>query len=312
MNDSAYFALNYECNNRCLFCPNRNEKYIKEKAIDFETFKASLDTMLSKSKIKHITISGGEPTLNKDFIKIAKYATECNITVGLFSNSNTFANENFVHEFISNVKPDKIIITTALHSHVPEIHDETTQVQGSFYRSVHGLKNLINQNYRVMIKSCINRLNYKHINKFIDFVTNEFPSVKNMGLYGLDYCGTSEEQNKKVKVSFLELTPYLEKALEAVENKSLNCKVQVFDLPLCIVNSKYWKYFSSNKNKTNAARTSPETKKSEHGQVEFNISNQCGTFSLKCKDCAVALECPGTWKASWKLLGDEEIHPVKY
>lgn len=308
MCDSGYFAINYECNNKCLFCPNRNEKF--KGTISFNDFKNSLDAMLSNSNVKHITISGGEPTLNKDFIKIMKYATEQNITVGLFSNSNKFADKNFIEDFACNVKTDNIFITSAIHSFKSDIHDKTTQVVGSFGRTVQGLKNLMNKNYRVVVKNCINQLNYKHINEFVNFIIDEFPNVHNIGLYGLDYCGTNDEQNKKVMVKFSEISPYLETALENFESKKSNYHLTVYDLPFCIVKSKYWKYFISNRNRTNAARSAPETRRSEFGKVEFNIPNQCGTFSLKCRECAVEKQCPGTWKSSWELLGDEEIMPV--
>lgn len=308
MSNSAYFAINYECNNNCLFCPNRNEKY--KGTMNFINFKDSLNTIMSNSNIKHITISGGEPTLNKDFIKIMKYATECNITVGLFSNSNRFADKDFIEEFADTVKPDKLCITSVIHSCESDVHDSITQVTGSFDRTVQGLKNLISKNYHVMIKNCINQLNYRKINEYINFVISEFPSVYNIGLYGLDYCGTNDEQNKKVKVKFSEISPYLETALENFGKKKTNHRVIVCDIPLCTVKPKYWKYFDCNKNKTNSARSAPDTKESEYGKVEFNTPNLCGTFSSKCKECKVENNCPGTWKSSWELLGDQDIMPV--
>lgn len=310
MNGSAYFAINYECNNNCLFCPNRSDKY--KGALDFVEFKKSLDTMMSKSSLTHITISGGEPTLNKDFIRIMKYVTEMGVSVLLFSNSIKFSDEDFIEEFAYTINPKKIMISSPIHSCEQYIHDSTTQIPGSFEKTVQGIKNLINKNYTVSIKNCINKLNYRQLDEYINFVINEFPSVRNIGLYGLDYCGTNDEKNKKVKVKFSEIAPYLEKALENFGKKKSKHKVTVYDTPLCIVKPKYWKYFSDNKFKISSARSSPDTRISENGKVEFSIPNQCGTFSLKCKECIAEDCCQGTWKSSWELLGDQDIKSIVY
>lgn len=311
MGNSAYIAINYECNNNCLFCPNRSDKY--KGALDFISFKKAVDTILSNSSVTHITISGGEPTLNKDFIKIMKYVTEVGVSVGLFSNSNRFSNKDFIEEFASTINPKKLLITSVIHSCESDIHDSTTQVSGSFDRTVQGIKNLISKNYNVLIKNCINKLNYRQLDEYINFVINEFPSVQNIGLYGLDYCGTNDEKNKKVKVGFSEISPYLEKALENFEKKNLiNKKVSIHDVPLCIVKPKYWKYFSFLKFKVNSAHTAPDTRISENFSVEFSTPNQCGTFSSKCKKCIVEDCCQGTWKSSWELLGDQDIKPIVY
>jgi MoaA/NifB/PqqE/SkfB family radical SAM enzyme len=44
--------------------------------MDLNGFKKSLDAILLKSDINHITTSGGGPTLNKNFIEILKYQSK--------------------------------------------------------------------------------------------------------------------------------------------------------------------------------------------------------------------------------------------
>ncbi|MDR3124592.1 MAG: radical SAM protein [Endomicrobium sp.] len=305
----AYFAINYKCNHRCLFCPNRSEKY--KGMMNLNEFKKSLDTVLSKSNVKHITISGGEPTLNKDFIEILKYATQCNITVGLFSNSDRFFEKGFVEKLANNIDVNNLTIISPIYGHKSDIHDKITLSIGSFRRTVQGLKNLIDKNFKISVKNCLNHLNYKYIDEYINFVIKEFHYIKSIGLYGLDYCGTTKEQNKNIMVKFSEISPYLETALNNFENKNSKLHLHISDIPLCTVRSKYWKYFLSNKNKINAARSAPDTKNFEYGKVEFNTPIQCGTFSSKCKTCDVENECPGTWKSSWELLSDSDVMPIK-
>jgi hypothetical protein len=90
----------------------------------------------------------------------------------------------------------------------------------------------------------------------------------------LDYCGTTAEQNEKIMVKFSEMSPYMETALDNFKNKNSKFHTYICDIPLCIVESKYWKYFVSNKSKLSAARSAPDTKNSEHARVDFNTPNQ--------------------------------------
>jgi hypothetical protein len=147
---------------------------------------------------------------------------------------------------------------------------------------------------------------------YINFIYEELPGIKGITLCGLDYCGTTKEQNLEIAVKFSEMKPYIEKSLENAIEKNFKIPVCVTDIPLCTINYKYWKYFScTSKYRKNSAYSSPEIKKTENLRLQFNTSNQCGTFSEKCKACDIEPHCSGTWRATWDVLGNSEILPIK-
>ncbi|MDD2518779.1 MAG: radical SAM protein [Bacilli bacterium] len=66
------FEIIQKCPNNCLFCSSlssSDSKYI----ISFEVFKNTIDRFLELGGIKEISISGGEPFLHPDLIKMIEY-----------------------------------------------------------------------------------------------------------------------------------------------------------------------------------------------------------------------------------------------
>ena len=67
---SLTFLLNYACNLNCKHC--FNPKNQNELSINFETAKKIIDEACELG-VNQISLTGGESTINKDFLKIANY-----------------------------------------------------------------------------------------------------------------------------------------------------------------------------------------------------------------------------------------------
>ena len=96
---NSYIALGYTCNHKCINCPLST----------FDRLHGELDRdgiinnvkKLSKNKDNlHITISGGEPTLNPNFLDVLKILGESNSYITILSNSTTCKDENMVFDII--------------------------------------------------------------------------------------------------------------------------------------------------------------------------------------------------------------------
>ena len=312
MKENAYIAINYNCNYNCMFCPHMNNPARRKGEMSFDEFKHTFDFILkSRPQTNHVTISGGEPTLNKDFIKIMNYIYSKNVDMVLFSNSDRFSNPDLVQELSENVDLKKLLIVSVIHSHKEAVHERITQVPGSFGRTVKGIKNLINAGADVRIKNCINKLNYKDLIDYLSFVCQEFPKANGLELCGLDYCGITSEQSKVVEVGFSEMGASLNKLFEFIERNQIDYRVLVRDLPLCIVKKEYFRYLIRNEVQRNGIYSSADLGNSLENKVIFNSPIQCGPFSEKCRDCEFSTRCYGAWKTAWQLLGDNEITPIK-
>ena len=65
-----HLNLNYSCNQNCIHCCN--PKDMNSYSINFEQAKKIIDEASDLGAFD-VTLTGGECTINKDFIKIAKY-----------------------------------------------------------------------------------------------------------------------------------------------------------------------------------------------------------------------------------------------
>lgn len=72
------------CLNNCMFCSS-NSDCTKERIIEFEDYKKVIDYFMSTGGIEELSISGGEPFLHKDLIKMVKYAKSLNIKTVIFT-----------------------------------------------------------------------------------------------------------------------------------------------------------------------------------------------------------------------------------
>lgn len=87
------FEIIQKCPNNCIFCSS-NSDFQKNNIIDFPTIKRTIDFFMANGGIKEISLSGGEPLLHPNIMRIISYCHSLNIyttlyTSGIIENSNT-------------------------------------------------------------------------------------------------------------------------------------------------------------------------------------------------------------------------------
>ena len=81
--------------------------------------------------IIHVTLSGGEPLLHKDFLSFLKKCRELDLAVNVLTNL-TLLNDKILDEMKLN---PLLSVQTSLYSMIPEVHDTITKVKGSFKKT---------------------------------------------------------------------------------------------------------------------------------------------------------------------------------
>lgn len=81
---SLTWELTNRCNLQCEFCYIHN--HVKSCDIAFETAKPYLESLISKGLL-HVVLTGGECTLNKDFIKIYTFLKSRGVLVTVYTNA---------------------------------------------------------------------------------------------------------------------------------------------------------------------------------------------------------------------------------
>ena len=134
------------CNERCVHCyiPHEN----KLNVIKSELFYNILN-QCKNMNLLHITISGGEPMVHKDFIGFLEKCREYNFSVSVLSNL-TLLNEDIIDELTQNTL---LGVQTSLYSMNPQVHDSITGVKGSCVKTQNSILKLIEKRVPLQI-SC--------------------------------------------------------------------------------------------------------------------------------------------------------------
>ena len=171
------WPMTFKCNNNCISCildrkmtsdiPDPPLKQIK-KIID------SLD-----EEKDYFGISGGEPTLRRELFDVIKYLREKkpNIYTFMVSNGRMFAYRDYTKKF-SELPLGDFMVGITLYGSTPEIHDKITMAKGSFEQTVKGIKNLLDFNIRVEVRTIISKMNYKDMENLAKFVTENFKGIE--------------------------------------------------------------------------------------------------------------------------------------
>lgn len=73
-----------KCTNNCKFCSSCSSLDMTN-FIDYDLFKRTIEYLVSQEGIEEISISGGEPFLHKDLLKIIKLCKSYDIKTNLYT-----------------------------------------------------------------------------------------------------------------------------------------------------------------------------------------------------------------------------------
>ncbi len=279
-----------KCNNRCLMCTNPKKPWPARDGsfnYDYQSIIGRFDKYRYEiNSSDTIYLSGGEPTLHPQFLEILKYlkVNFPKTRVLLLSNGRRFYYRDFTKKVIEINNNFEIDISLCGHNNI--IHDAIARSNGSFKQSREGLKHLLKykKNGQIVgVRHVINSLTYKNINKFLDFIYNDFPTIDRVILIFWEIEAMALENFKLLKVTYKQVFPYLKKIYF---DKKIN-NIRFYHFPLCVLPENIW---------PNTWRTLPEDET---------------TFILKCSSCLYKKHCLGIPKQYLKSIGDEEFKPIK-
>ncbi len=148
---AVHLDLTWRCNERCVHCyldhDDQGEMTLAE-------IRRLLEE-LAAAGVFHLTLSGGEPLLRKDFFAIVGRARELGFNVKLKTNGILIRSPEAAR--LRALALDSIQIS--IYSHRPEIHDAITRVNGSLARSLAAARFLIAQGLRVKLAHVLMRQN---------------------------------------------------------------------------------------------------------------------------------------------------------
>jgi molybdenum cofactor biosynthesis enzyme MoaA len=275
----SFIIVTDSCNQGCVYCSATERKPSNPKI---------LERQIEQAK-NNIILTGGEPTLNKDIIKIVTRLRNKGITdIELQTNGTMLSYPQLAKALI---KAGVTLFNVALPSHLEKISDQITRTHGLFEKRIKGIKNLLEFGANVRITMIINTLNKDHILDYVKYVTRNFPGIQILELNFIKIMGRTHKR------------PWLVPKVSEIENKLMECcefckknniNLLIDGVPLC--HMKGYEEFSI------------DAIKFVTGRLKFFEEKD---KIDKCSECSLTEICRGFRKGYKEIHGTDEFRPLK-
>lgn len=140
------------CNERCVHCyiPHDYKISFIESDLFYDILRQCKDM-----RLLHLTISGGEPMLHKNFTDFLRKCKESEFSVNVLSNL-TLLNDEIIEEMKAN---SLLGVQVSLYSMDSNIHDEITQRKGSLEKTKNAILKLVENDIPLQISCPIMKQN---------------------------------------------------------------------------------------------------------------------------------------------------------
>lgn len=202
-----WIRLTRVCNNNCIFCLDKDEQ--DGTIIPFSKIEEELKKGREQNCVRAI-LSGGEPTLHPDYVKIIKKAKEEGYSwVQTVSNGRMFAYQDFLRDCIRAGLNE---ITFTIPGHNRKLFETQTRAEGSYRQTLNGLINALRTSLIVSSDIVINKFTYKYLFEIIKFYVNL--GVREFDLLQVTPYGNAWYYKDKVLYDLNKAFPYLKKAFD--------------------------------------------------------------------------------------------------
>lgn len=286
------------CNNNCLFCVQADSKQIGNRS--FNELKKDLEEGMLKG-CKGIVLTGGEPTIREDIIKLVSLCKKLGYKViQIQSNGRRFCYVNFCKKM---VKAGMSQGAFALHGHTKELHDSLTRAEGSFKQTIQGIRNLIGLNIPVLMNTVVVKQNYKYLPKIANLLVKL--KVNQMQFAFVHPMGNAWKNFDVVVPLISKAAEYMKKAMQiGIKN---GIRVMSEALPFCLSEG-YEEYAAESIIPFTIVRG---LKSQNTDNFLFDKVNKGKMKFSFCKECKWDECCEGPWREYSEKRGYAEFKPKK-
>lgn len=153
---SVLIEVCHSCNVNCIHCCLSDHTKI---GMVLEQYEQLFDQLVEAGTF-FVILTGGEPFVRPDFIKIVTAARKRRLSVTIFTNGTLLTRETIME--LKSLYVQEIHIS--IYSSDERIHDSITQSRGSFKKSIWAIKELVKSGITVRIKCPLTNISAQDIN----------------------------------------------------------------------------------------------------------------------------------------------------
>jgi len=288
-----------KCDNRCLMCANpasfarvRSSRYgLPEQIRRFEAYLAGHGAAYAKnaSDRSALNLTGGEPALHPDFIKLLAYFRRRNRgrEFTLLTNGRRFSDPVFAAAALKAAGAP-FSIAVSVHGPGPVFHDEVTRAPGSFRETLAGLRNIFafrSARQSLEIRLILHRRSIKRLRSTLSLLLKEFSRFGGWRAVAIHY----ELEGRALRDSSLRLgLPDSAAAVNACSGLIGKFReFRLYHFPLCLL--------------TTGLRPL--------ARISLPPEDRC--FPSTCRGCAARARCVGLMPAYARRFGLSWIRPLE-
>jgi MoaA/NifB/PqqE/SkfB family radical SAM enzyme len=226
--DYVEMTVHFRCNLKCKHCMILDSMHWLKPADDTE-FEALLEENRQRKRWKGLILTGAEVTLRKDLPQMAERAKAAGFQhVRIQTHAMRLAEPTYCETLIAAGIDEYFVSLTA---DTAELHDEITEVPGSFDKTVQALRNLdAMPGIKLMTNTVVTRLSYKSLVGVVELL-KDLRQLVEMDFW--NYWPMEEEGNPHLLVSHFEVRPHLKQAIRL--GRKYGRHVEVKNFPHCLM-----------------------------------------------------------------------------
>jgi len=194
---NLHIEITSKCNERCVHCyiPHDNKVSDIEPDLFYDVLK-----QCKEMKLLHLTLSGGEPMMHKNFCDFLRRCKECDFSVNVLSNLTLLNNE-----IIAEMKMNRLLgVQVSLYSMNSKIHDEITQMKGSFVKTKNAILKLIENDIPLQISCPIMKQNKNCYNDVLNWAKKHKIHAGNDYVMLARYNHTTQNLSNRLSINEIE------------------------------------------------------------------------------------------------------------
>ena len=291
------FAIWPDCNIGCVFCSNpvegfrgTNEKYTLDVITrKIKEYKEGHRRVLKFDGVSdYFNLSGGEPTLNPDFLKILGHIRKefPSRLIRLLTNGRMFAYEKFCKTVFS-VGGDNFEAAIPVFGYDSKTHESISRAPGSFENTMDGLRHALDErkgNQKIEVRVILTRIQVKFLDGLVDMLLERFPDIDRLCFLFVEVEGFAEKFRDRLMFPMSECATHVDRNYE----KLLKLKeVRLYHFPLCTLPTRLWPFVHN---------TLSDIKLEENHE--------------ECGKCFYKESCVGVHRSYMKYMGAPDIKAI--
>jgi len=214
--------ITMDCNQDCLFCNTDKD------ADDVVLGRKNILREIQKGNYNYLTITGREPTLDKDLFDYINLAKRLGIAKIEIQTNAICCTEDYVKRLMSSGLTHAFV---SLHAADEKTSAKITQAPGTFEKTLQGIRNL--KEIDVTVNVVVNSLNYKDLKKIAGLILS-------LGVYSIVFSVVAPVvkalENRDILPKYEKIVPYLKEAFEFCKENDIDFRIPGrCGIPICFI-----------------------------------------------------------------------------